>query len=334
MKSVIVAQVKNSFGYIPAFIAHHQRLVDEIILIDHNSDRQLSGLAREGVRTFKISADFFAQELFAAYFLKKLDLRKQFDFLFLLDVDEFLPFRSKDELSEFMDQNKEVAVTSMNWRNGFPPSPNALTGSERLYFTIWRSSTRKLIYNLRKLGDILPIMGNHNAKYPLADSLLLQLRTKRRDSDLGLLHIPFLGLEGLRQKLSDFPSQSYGDKIARDLKALGIERDPTDKNFDLSDEELMTFVANYRTKASDIRRDVSRASFEEVDILQGLAEEISRLAVVLAQCPVAPTPPNYVGEEEVAQRLRKNRVFIHRRLARAFGLQEDGTYAFNLPSRV
>jgi hypothetical protein len=328
MKAVVVVQVKNSFGYLPAFIAHHQRLVDKIIIIDHNSDRQLSGLARDGIDTFRVSASLFAQELFAAYFLKKLDLKREFDFLFLLDVDEFLPFKSKADLSAFMEEHRGTAVTSMRWRNGFPTSAGPLDGQGKLLFTTWRSSTRKLIYNLRKLRDILPVMGNHNAKYPIADSRLIQIRPMRTDSGLGLLHVPFLGLEGLRQKLSEFPSQSYRTKIMRDLGALGISCNLNSPELNLSEQDLMSFVANYRTRATDLVANVDRSSFRPASFLDGLQDDISRLAADLDQCPPAPVAHGFAGEAELVKRLRGNRLFINRRLAQAFGEQPDGTYAF------
>ncbi|MDQ0135683.1 hypothetical protein J2T08_003604 [Neorhizobium galegae] len=331
MRAVVVVQVKNSFGYLPAFIAHHQRLVDKIIIIDHNSDRQLSGLARDGIEVFRVSAGLFAQELYAAYFLKKLDLKREFDFLFLLDADEFLPFKAKADLSTFMEQHRGTAVTSMRWRNGFPASAGPLDGQGKLYFTTWRSSTRKLIYNLRRLRDILPVMGNHNAKYPLADSLLVQIRPMRTDSGLGLLHIPFLGLEGLRQKLSEFPTQSYRTKIMRDLGALGISCNLATPELELSDQDLMSFVANYRTRATDLVANVDRSSFKPASFLDGLQDDISNLAADLARCPPAPVAHGFAGEAELVNRLRRNRVLVNRRLARAFGMQPDGTYAFHAP---
>jgi hypothetical protein len=334
MKSVIVVLVKNSLAYVPAFIAHHRRLVDRIILIDHNSDIYLRGLERDGIQTLRISAGFFAQDLFAAYFLKKLQLQKEFDFLFLLDIDEFLPFTSRSEVSAFLDENKRASTVRMEWRNGFTSAGEQLSGKEKLYFTKWRNGTPKLIYNLKRLGTVMPMMGNHNARYPILDSRVLQFRPRRKDSGLGLFHIPFLGLDGLRRKLLDFPSEPYRDKILRDLSALGIEHDPAAPGLHLSDEDLMSFAANYRTKASRIQRDVNLSSFEEVNFLRGLEAEIAELAQDLAACPVAPAPPVFLGEEALVAKLRTNRLFLHRRLSAAFSLQTDGTYAFNTPKVV
>jgi hypothetical protein len=331
MKSVIVVLVKNSLAYVPAFIAHHRRLVDKIILIDHNSDIYLRGLERDGIQTFRISAGFFAQDLFAAYFLKKLRLQKEFDFLFLLDIDEFLPFTSRSEISAFMDENKRSSTIRMEWRNGFTSSGEQLSGKEKLYFTKWRNGTPKLIYNLKRLGTIMPMMGNHNARYPILDSRVVQFRPRRKDSGLGLLHIPFLGLDGLRRKLLDFPAQPYRDKILRDLSALGIEYDAASPDLNLSDEDLMSFAANYRTKSSRIQRDVNLSSFEEIDFLQGLEAEMAELAADLAACPVAPAPPVFLGEDALVAKLRTNRLFLHRQLSSAFSMQRDGTYAFNTP---
>ncbi|MEH3109291.1 MAG: glycosyltransferase family 2 protein [Agrobacterium cavarae] len=331
MKSVILVQVKNSYGYLPAFIAHHQRLVDKIIIMDHNSDRHLSGLARPGVETIRISAAFYAQDLYAAYFIKALNLRRDFDFLFLLDIDEFLPFQSKEEFSGFLEERRDCGALSMYWRNGFSVSSNPLNAHEKISFTTWRSSTKKMIYNLKKVPEIMPIVGNHNAKYPLLDSLLIQARPKRQDSSLGLLHIPFLGLDGLRRKIREFPKAFFGEKLFKDFRYLDIEIDPALPQFGLSEEDLLLFVANYRTKPSDMRRDVNRSTFEEIDFLSGLDDQIKSVSNDLDNCEAALAAPKFFGEFELVTKLRANRIFVFRRLRRAFGLQSDGTYSFNLP---
>lgn len=328
MKSVILVQVKNSFAQLPAFLAHHKRLVDQIILLDHNSSVDLKDLECAGVQIFRISAQNFAQELFASYFIYKLKLHEEFDFLFLLDADEFLPFSSKEEIKKFMNDNKKESVLSMQWRNGFSSTDEPLNGTETLYFTHWRTSTHKLIYNIKRVRYVIPIPGNHNAKYPFLDSLLIQLRPIRKDSGLGLLHIPFVGLQGLRQKLSTYPADSFRDKLFRDMSAMGIRHDPTSTEFNLSDEELMSFVANYRSNTSTIRSDITSSSFEKVDFLAGLEDQISIWSARLAKCRPASILGTVSEEAELIQKLRANRVFYNRRLARAFGLQEDGTYAF------
>lgn len=328
MKSVILAQIQNSYEYMPAFLAHHLRLVDKIIILDHNSSRELRDIRHEKIETHRISSNIFAQELYSGFFVKKLGLKDEFDFLFIIDVDEFLPFQSKEAFDEFLKENAGKAAMSMFWRNGFSSTETKLDAKATFRFTKWRSSTKKLIYNLKRLGDILPSRGNHNARYPICDSLVIQRRPKRHDSGLGLLHIPFLGLNGLRKKITDYPSARYRDRILRDLPAMGIHRDPQSDMIDFSDQELMTLVANYRLDPATMHPDVSLADFEEIAFLDGLDEDIRSLSRQIGQCrPAVVNPP--ADDEDVVSGLRKNRISYSRRLAKAFNRQPDGSYAFH-----
>lgn len=333
LNSIILVQVKNSFDYLPAFIAHHRRFVDKIIIIDHCSDRELSGLVGDGVEVFRVSAKYFAQDMYAAYFIKTLSMHQNYDFLFLLDIDEFLPFTCSQDFNRFLDTQRNSAAIYFQWRNGFSTVSDSLDASTRLAFTKWRSPTKKMMYNLRKVGDILPVPGNHNAKYPFLDSLLLQVRPKKEDSGLGLLHVPFLGLHGLRRKIREFPQESFAQKLLTNFRYLGINVDLRLPDCGISDEDLLLFIANYRTKPTDIKRDVTASTFEEVELFFGLQDQINTLKAELASCATARQSPEFIGEEELVAKLRANRLFFFRRLDAAFGVQTDGTFAFNLPKK-
>lgn len=333
MNSIILVQVKNSFDYLPAFIAHHRRLVDKIVIIDHGSDRLLTGLMKEDIEVFRISAKYFAQELYAAYFIKALGLRKYYDFLFLLDVDEFLPFTCSQDFDRFLEVQRNSAAVYFQWRNGFSTSSNPLDAGTRLNFTRWRSPTKKMMYNLKVVGDIFPVGGNHNAKYPFLDSLLLQARPKKEDTGLGLLHVPFLGLDGLRRKIREFPQELFGQKLLNNFKYLGISFDLRLPDYGLSDDDLLLFIANYRTKPSDIRGDVAASTFEEIELFSGLEDQIDTLKCELANCPAVRESPEFIGEAKLVGKLRANKLFFFRRLNDAFGVQADGTFAFHLPRK-
>ncbi len=327
MKSIVVAQVRNSAAHLPAFLAHHLRLCDRIILLDHNSTVDLRSLRQPRVDVYRIAAQSFAKDLFVAYFLKSLELSRDHDFLFLLDVDEFLPFSTRAETQAFMQANRQSAVLALHWRNGFSSADRPLDGRETLVFTPWRSPTRKLVYNLKKLGDILPIEGNHNARYPLFDSLLVQIRPKRRDSGLGLFHIPFVGLTGLRDKLAAFPEAEFRTKLMKDMLALGIPPERA-ASLDLTDEDLMAFIANYRSDPGGIRPGITAADFEPVPLFAGIEAEIAEQAARLAACAPIAAVEDDGREAAIIDRLRGNRFFYNRRLAQAFGPKPGGVYGF------
>ncbi|WP_188129358.1 glycosyltransferase family 2 protein [Rhizobium sp. RU20A] len=327
MKSVVLAQVRNPNAHLPAFLAHHLKLCDRVILLDHNSDVDLRRLRQPRVDVFRIEAARFAKDLFVAYFLKSLELWRDHDFLFLLDVDEFLPFSTRQETQAFMQEQRKTAVLSFHWRNGFSSAEGPLDGSETLRFTPWLTPTRKLVYNLKKTGDILPIEGNHNARYPLFDSLLVQIRPKRRDSGLGLFHLPFIGLAGLRDKLASFPEAEFRSKLMKDMRAVGIAEERA-ASLDLTDEDLMAFIANYRSEPGGIRPGITAADFEPVPLLAGLQDDIAAQADRLAACPPIATICDDGREAALIDRLRRNRVFFNRRLAKAFGPKPGGVYGF------
>lgn len=322
MKSVVLVQARNPDAYLPAFLAHHLRLCDHIILLDHNSDVDLRTLRQSAVDVYRIAVKTFAKDIFIQYFLGMLELWRSYDFLFILDVDEFLPFTSRSQIERFMWENRNTSVLSMNWRNGYSDSDRPLDGSETLFFTPWRAPTRKLIYNLAKINHILPIEGNHNARYPIFDSTVLQLRPKRRDSGLGLFHLPVLGLSSLLHKIKTSPEKHFRQKLLRSMLEVGIAPDRA-RSLELTNEDLMTFVANYRSDLAGIRE----AEFEQIALFNGIEAEIAAQGKRLAAClPIETVETD--NETAIISKLRRHRFFHNRRLAQAFGRNADDSFGF------
>ena len=114
----IVCQVRDSHSYLPEFIAYHHDLVDKIWLIDHKSHPPLSILETESIRVFRLSTNGQHQGesvSVVSRYIKNLDPN---GWLYILDIDEFLPFSSYKELDWFEGFNRNNSVVGFNWKNG------------------------------------------------------------------------------------------------------------------------------------------------------------------------------------------------------------------------
>ncbi len=292
MTSCIVVQVRNGDEYIAGFLAHHLRLVDEIILIDHNSVRDLRPLGDDGkVKVFRFCIEHFAKEHFINYVIDAYKIKERFDFVFLLDIDEFLPFKNKLEIKDFFLKHKEDAVVAFNWRNGFIGSGNALDSNTDLYFCKKQTTTRKLVYNARRSKRFFPLEGNHNAKYSMLQVFYVQARPIRCARNLGLLHLPFLDIQGLRRKITENPATHFADKINAHVSHLNLAAGVGWLDSSLDSDEMLQIVANYRTNRSEDVMSVGPEDFEKIDLFSHLRLEIEVLASCISKVPAGTGQP-------------------------------------------
>ncbi|TPP11381.1 glycosyltransferase family 2 protein [Rhizobium glycinendophyticum] len=275
MKCTIVIQSKNSFDYLALFLAHHERLADRIVIIDHNSDRDLRGLRSDKIEVYRLGLAAYMQAHTLNFLLHTvLQVTRESGMLFILDVDEFLPFSSRSDMDAFVADHRKDAIVSFRWRNGYAPEPGQLVDPSGIRFCRQRTPTRKLAYNLDKLGLFFPLGGNHEVR-------LARPFWRRRgptvdvvDSGLGLLHLPFVGLEGLRQKVRDNPAHEFAGKISANYRLLGLKEDRPWAQDAVSEEVMLQLIANYRTNVPQGRLNVVAGDFEPVSFLTGLTDRV------------------------------------------------------------
>lgn len=253
MKISLVCHVKNSFEYIPIFLAHHENLFDEIHIIDQCSDIELRDMSKSEDKVFfyKTSYGFFNAMVGTNAVIEYRSLREKNDFVFVLDIDEFLPFSSRGDFEHFLAEHKNADAIRFYWRNGMnfddlKDDFSFLSIKNKLLFFKERSSVFKLAYNAKKTRWFLPYHGNHSAKFNFMKFVACKKKHVINESHLPIYHIPFSSVGNLQEKVNSFDKVEFFDKI--------ISRHEITKSFfsrlednNLTVNDLCFFVANYRT---------------------------------------------------------------------------------------
>ena len=108
----------NPDEYIAEFLAHHGKISDSIFLIDHRSDKNLSELKFDNVTHIESNQVRQFQSEVTNTVIRDYRIYENFDWIFVLDIDEFLPFNSKQEINEFLWKYKDSKTVAFNWMNG------------------------------------------------------------------------------------------------------------------------------------------------------------------------------------------------------------------------
>lgn len=142
LKIAIVVMVYNPYHYLSEFLVHHQNLVDHIYVVDHRSSKKLSDLDLDEVTVIESKQVAQFQSEVTNAVIRDFNLSENYDWIFVLDIDEFLPFYSKMEFMDFLETHRENEVIAFNWRNGVGIYPTT---------TIERANNESLI-------DITPLL--------------------------------------------------------------------------------------------------------------------------------------------------------------------------------
>lgn len=282
-KIACICQFRNADDYFSLFHNHHKDLFDKFLYIDHLSDRDYSHLKLKDSFFYRVNIRNFAKDLFVyAIFLRELAL-KDFDFLFILDIDEFLPFWNRLDFEEFLTSYRSVGVGTLLWRNGFPENFNNFTPSQPLYFMKRNTSTKKIFYNMNKINQIIPNEGNHNAKYPFLNQTYVQLRPKRLNNSAFMYHLPFISKSQISTKMNVFPASDFSDKIER----IEVKDDG---------EHLFEYIANYR----ELRKNrYGKIDFEKINLFRFLKEDFSNLKDKIWRLPDANYKITHIDENSI-----------------------------------
>lgn len=298
----LMCQFKDPEPYFAAFHAHHERLVDKIIYIDHGSQLEFSKL--ELAKTNFIACDIrnFAKDITYAKVINQSKLLAGVDFLFILDIDEFLPFETQATLHTFLRSYVKYGTGTLNWANGYPDQLKRLELSPELWVQERTSQTKKIFYNLNKLKVFFPKEGNHNADYPLFGQTFLQVRPRRNKKLAPLIHLPLISDDQIDQKLNKFPEQDFGDKLQRLIETSGVPKSP---------REIAGLVSDYREQSPRVH------TFKAVHILKNLQDRMASLTRLMINLPRSRVLLQSLADHELKQlktkgplRLKKLSEFI------------------------
>ncbi|ODS24358.1 hypothetical protein AB835_04125 [Candidatus Endobugula sertula] len=298
MNIKLICHVKNSFEYLPSFLAYHEDLFDEIHIIDQCSDKDLRGLNNKNSHIFfyKTAYSFFNAMIATTAILEFKNIRHNSDFIFILDIDEFLPFAQRTSFEHFLKEHNKNDAIRFQWCNGLHFLPEGkedffLHESSDVRFFNKKSTTSKLAYNSHKTPWFLPLHGNHNAKFHFAKFALLRKRSQISESYLPLYHIPFTSKKNLIEKVKNFDKDEFLEKI--------INRHQITKNIfqrltnnEATEDDLSFFAANYRTIGREEVIEAHAGHFQKKMFFQGLQEKISHWISHLNECTEVKTHPS------------------------------------------
>ena len=124
----VVALVRNEIDIIKPFVEHLLALFDDIVLIDHRSDDgtleflQSVQRASPRVRVLQFDEAGYHQALVINHVLRSHDPIADMDWQFMLDADEFLPFKDREAFHAALTGLRDAPVISMRWSNVIPAS--------------------------------------------------------------------------------------------------------------------------------------------------------------------------------------------------------------------
>ena len=171
--SCIICQFSDSPIYLPAFLAYHLRIVDHVFLIDHNSSKDYRSLTCDRVTVFRSTISTFRSDININALLNVINSKNKFDWIFVLDIDEFLPFQNKKQIHQFLCKYRYAQCISFRWRNGILKdgrSDSRIESDSIIEFQLSKSKIKKLAYNTGAIRNwsaknLYVTHANHSAKF-------------------------------------------------------------------------------------------------------------------------------------------------------------------------
>jgi len=164
----IICMVKDGDKYLVDFISYHLNLVDMIWFIDHSSQISVERFESERVKVFNCNLKAQFQGEVVSLLARNIKKTYKIGWLFVLDIDEFLPFSNLNDFNKFILKNNNYSVSAFNWLNGFSFSLGKrrdvqyISESKKILFTTNINPNQKVFCNLTKLSEKFSVMtGGH-----------------------------------------------------------------------------------------------------------------------------------------------------------------------------
>lgn len=305
IKKILICQVKNSFEYLPLFLAHHEKIFNEIHIIDQCSDRDLRDLnnKKKSIFFYKTAYSFYNLMIGVNIILEFKDIRSRSDFTFILDIDEFLPFDNEKEFDNFLALHKDGHAIEFQWCNGLNFSQENekdfyLSSKSDIRFFDQTSDTKKLAYNTNKTKYFLPHHGNHNARFHFFKFAIFHKIVTRNKSKVPILHLPFSSTRNLLEKIKNFNQNSFLKKIIN-RHSLTREIFQRIKKGTVTENDLCFFVANYRTISRNKIIQASNKNFSRTDLFSLLQPRIDFWKKQVEQCREVDQHPDASEHEDI-----------------------------------
>lgn len=247
--------VKDGVFLLPEFLCHYSNIADKIYLIDHNSQYNLASVNGPKIEVVRSDQYSYLQEECTNLVVEHFNIKDKYDWLFVLDVDEFLPFTSRNDLELFLSRYRNNNVISYPWVNGLAMDGSSqsekkgLINVNQLLFYKKSSSSHKCAVNISKTkGNFFIPRSCHNIAYfkkPIWHRLLRGPGIKYYHSivvNIPLYHIVSTGKKDFEAKIDNFKQMR---RMMDGVSGIGgslIYSYPEK----YSVEDLLRYVANYR----------------------------------------------------------------------------------------
>lgn len=300
-KTTLITMIRNEKAILETFCAHALSLFDRIVLVDHLSSdgsREYIRFLAERYRNIECyffdEPGYYQSELmtWAAHNLVDQELP---GWVFFLDADEFLPFKSKKEFDHKLAEFRSVPVIFMPWLNLVPLDMDRDEVVDQFFLQPPQPSRhRKIAFQPERISpaDYFIAQGNHalflgtrssKVKFPARDSFPiyhLPIRTKQQ-----LRNKILQGMESYRRMGGDRRGRigAHWDEIHRIMETTSLT------------EELMAGIAS---QYSDMLYPPYERSFDELreSGYRKLRMEISISQAMVSFADMAAWSVNEIGQ--------------------------------------
>ena len=204
-KLVVVVMARNEAKRLDDSMRHLCALFDRIVVVDHLSTDNTAQIAERynqmnntEVLVLRGEDAGYYQSEYMTSIANALILQGNSEWIFFLDVDEFLPFQSATEFRQALTAMSDFSVINMHWLNLalLEYDLETLQGAKAVT-TQTVSEFVKIALNATRLsaGKVEVLQGNHAAIIPGSSLPTVGERS------FGLFHVPFSGLDSLRFKV-------------------------------------------------------------------------------------------------------------------------------------
>jgi hypothetical protein len=242
--------MRNESPIIEPFLDQLQEFFDCSVVLDHEStdDSAERVAARKSARIvlYHLKAAGYPQSEVATYFARELLRQQQFDYLFFLDCDEFLPFSNRAALEEFLHRASGADVLRLRWVN---VCPSGFEGDNIFARPFDRndkpSPFPKVILRstiLQSAPDFVVLQGYHAVSTATSDRLRVE-----DAADAFLIHIPLQSRVQISFKLANGHNRLVRERVNL-TKRQGfhwVDLAGTLARGTLSDDALRTLALNY-----------------------------------------------------------------------------------------
>lgn len=256
-KSLLIIQTSNNLKKLALSLSIHKIFFDQIIILDHNSEKNLMGINIDKVKVYRIVDHNYNLDIYLNYIIYKFDLAYKYDFIFKLDDDEILDQKLYKKIVDNRF-NYIFPFIKLYWKNSIFINKNL----NDYYLSKERSVVYKKAINTKKVKNFYIIHGAH-------DIYINNVYTKKFynifESKNEIYHLPFFDEGEITFKLKR-NNDNFLNKINECYPYIKNKiNSELFYNYKFpNNEELFHFIHNYRIRNLSKHKKVN---FVKSDIL-------------------------------------------------------------------